>query len=357
VIRKGFLVQEVKIGDTVLLHLPDGSAATRMVVNVISSIEVQLVNFEISGSAFNAITAPIYRRGTQPGQWEPTNEEPQEEFKIFVGEALRMADHPTMRMLHSLLNIKLSADIEEVFSMISRMYADKDLSSPFYEVQHRSDSFNDADYFYNLFTMGVQEGLRSTLYFLQRFLSLAETVRAAGAAVVAEVKPSNSGSLGINPGVLNAEYEAFMLLSRATLDRLNYALKYYFQIKNKKISNLYQLETELVKAYSGDKHAQGLIKVLDKHASNVSIHFASQDQSTERNRMAHQEFVGFATPNIMYNPDGVIRVVLIYKGDLQADATEELTDRFNKLKLFIIDILNEFFTISQKRSVYETSTT
>lgn len=47
----------------------------------------------------------------------------------------------------------------------------------------------------------------------------------------------------------------------------------------------------------------------------------------------------------MYNPDGEIRVVLIYKADLQVDATEELIDRFNKLKLFIIDILKAFFTV------------
>src|SRR5260221_12958102 len=84
--------------------------------------------------SFHATTAPIYKRGTQPGQWEPTNEEPQEEFKIF-GEALRMADHPTARMLYSLLNIKLSADVEEVFSMVGRIYADKDVRSTFYEGQ------------------------------------------------------------------------------------------------------------------------------------------------------------------------------------------------------------------------------
>jgi hypothetical protein len=162
VIRKGFLVQEVKVGDTVLLHLPDGSAATRMVVNVISSTKVQLVNFEISDSAFDATTAPIYKRGTHPGQWEPTNEEPPEEFKKF-GEGLRMADHPTTRMLHSLLNIKLSADVEDVFLMVGRIYADKDVRSPFYEVQHRDVPFNDVDYFYNLLTMGVQEGLRAPI--------------------------------------------------------------------------------------------------------------------------------------------------------------------------------------------------
>ncbi|SRR6266852_1187591 len=337
-------MQEVKVGDIVHVHQPDGSVIRRFVVNVISPTEVQVAALDINSTVFNASTAPIYVHGTQPGQWEATNEV-QSVASQKIREGLQVVSHPRMRLLLSLLTVQIPSDIEEVFSMISRMYADKDLSSPFYEVQHRSDPFNDADYFYNLFTMGVQEGLRSTLYFLQRFLSLAETVRAEGAAVVAEVKPSNSGSLGINPGVLNAEFEAFMLLSRATLDRLNYALKYYFQIKKRSISNLYQLKDELVKAYSGDKHAQGLIKVLDKHASNVSIHFAGQDQPTERNRIAHQEFVGFATPNIIYNPDGEIRVVLIYKADLQADATEELIDRFNKLKLFIIDILKAFFTV------------
>lgn len=339
-------MQEVKVGDTVLLHLPDGSAATRMVVNVISSTKVQLVNFEISDSAFDATTAPIYKRGTQPGQWEPTNEAPPEEYKQNIGEGLRMADHPTTRMLLSLLNIKLSADIEEVFSMIWRIYADKDVRSPFYEVQHRDVPFNDVDYFYNLLTMGVQEGLRSALYFLLQFLSLAEMVKVQGAAIVADVKPSHSGTLGINAPTLNANYEGFMLLSRATLDRLNHLFKYYFQISRKEgksISNLYQLKNELNRNYTDDKRAQGLIKAINRHSTYLGAQFAGQDQPTERNRLAHQEYVGFASPNIMYSPDGIVRIALIYNGDLQADATEELTDRFNKLKLFIIDILNEFF--------------
>jgi hypothetical protein len=343
VIRKGYLVQEVKVGDTVLLHLPNGSAATRMVVNVISSTKVQLVNFEISDSAFDATTAPIYKRGTHPGQWEPTNEEPPEEFKKF-GEGLRMADHPTTRMLHSLLNIKLSADVEDVFLMVGRIYADKDVRSPFYEVQHRDVPFNDVDYFYNLLTMGVQEGLRSTLYFLLHFLSLAEKVKVQGAAIVADVKPSHSGTLAIRAPILNANYEGFILLSRATLDRLNHLFKYYFQISPKKrISHLHQLMDELKRNYADDRCAQGLIMAINRHSTYLSAQFAGQDQPTERNRLAHQEYVEFASPNIMYSPNGMIRVALIYKGILQADATEELTDRFNKLKLFIIDILNEFF--------------
>ena len=338
-------MQEVKVGDTVLLHLPDGLATTRIVVNVISSIEVQLVNFEISDSAFDATTAPIYKRGTQLEQWEPTNEEPQEELKKF-SEALRMVDHPTARMLYSLLNIKLSADVEEVFSMVGRIYADKDVRSPFYEVQHRDVPFNDVDYFYNLLTMGVQEGLRSALYFLFQFLSLAEMVKVQGVPLVADVKPSHSGTLAIRAPTLNANYEGFMLLSRATLDRLNHLFKYYFQISRKKgksIGNLYQLMDELNRTYTDDKRAQGLIKTINRHNTYLGAQFEGQDQPTERNRLAHQEYVGFASPNIMYSPDGIVRVALIYNGDLQADATEELTDRFNKLKLFIVDILNEFF--------------
>ncbi len=338
-------MQEVKVGDTVLLHLPDGSATTRIVVNVISSTEVQLVNFEISDSAFDATTPPIYKRGTQPEQWEPTNEEPQEDLKRF-SEALRMVDHPTTRMLFSLLNIKLSADVEEVFSMIGRIYADKDVRSPFYEVQHRDVPFNDVNCFYNLLTMGVQEGLRSALYFLLQFLSLAEMVKVQGAPIVADVKPSHSGTLGIHAPTLNANYEGFMLLSRATLDRLNHLFKYYFQISGKtgkRIRNLYELKNELNRNYTDDKRTQGLIKAINRHSTYLGAQFAGQDQPTERNRLAHQEYVGFASPNIMYSPDGIVRVALIYNGDLQADATEELTDRFNKLKLFIVDILNEFF--------------
>jgi hypothetical protein len=42
---------------------------------------VQLINPKVSSSVFDAVNAPIYQRGTQPGQWQPMNEEPQEEFK------------------------------------------------------------------------------------------------------------------------------------------------------------------------------------------------------------------------------------------------------------------------------------
>jgi hypothetical protein len=100
---------------------------------------------------------------------------------------------------------------------------------------------------------------------------------------------------------------------------------------------------ELNRTYTDDKRAQGLIKTINRHNTYLGAQFEGQDQPTERNRLAHQEYVGFASPNIMYSPDGIVRVALIYNGDLQADATEELTDRFNKLKLFIVDILNEFF--------------
>ncbi len=269
----------------------------------------------------------------------------QEELQWFE-EALRMASHPTTKKLQSVLNIKLSDDIEAAFSMVGHLYNDKDRRSPFYEVEHHDAPYNDVDYFYNLFTMGVQEGLRSTRYFLDQFLSLAEMVKVQGATVVADVKPSHSGSLGIPAPTLNANYEGFMLMSRATLDRLNHAIKYYYQIrdaKRKRISNLYQLRVELNRNYTDNTRTSGLIKAINRHNTYLSVQFAGQDRATERNRLAHQEYVEFALPNIMYSSEGFIRVVLMYHGDLPTDASEELTNRFNRLKLFIIDILNEFF--------------
>ena len=151
----------------------------------------------------------------------------------------------------------------------------------------------------------------------------------------------------VGPGALNAVYEGFMLLSRATLDRLNNFFKYYFQTKitnpKQSIENLYKLETVLKKSYEGDKRAQSLLNVMNQHRRYLDTQFAGQGQSTERNRLAHQEYVGFAWPNIHYTPDGLLRVSLVNGENPQADATEELSRRFDALKLFIINVLNDFF--------------
>lgn len=338
-------MQEIKAGDTVLLHKPDGSTIPNLVINVISQTEVQVVNLEVGGMAFVAATAPIYIRGTEPGQWEPMNQEPSDLLKRF-SEGLRMANHPITRRLHSLLNIKLSADVEEVFLTIQSVYADKNAISPFNEIRHRDTSFNNDDYFYNLLMMGIQEGLRSTSYFLQQFLQWAEVIKGQSIAVITDIKLSHNGTFGIHVHTLNANYEGFILMSRATLDRLTYFLKYYFQIKNSN-PNLYAFKHTLEKNYSNNHKAKQLVEVIKRHSIYLDTQLIGQSgQPTERNMLAHQEYVGFATPNIMYSPDGIVQVVLRYKGDSPADGTEELTDRFNKLQLFIIDILDTFFAAS-----------
>ena len=138
-----------------------------------------------------------------------------------------------------------------------------------------------------------------------------------------------------------------MLLSRATLDRLNNFFKYYFQTKitnpKQSIDNLYKLETVLKKSFEGDTRVQSLLNVMNQHRTYLDTQFAGQGQSTERNRLAHQEYVGFAWPNIHYTPDGLLRVSFVNGENPQADATEELRHRFDALHHFIIDMLNDFF--------------
>ncbi len=340
-------MREIVVGDAVLLHQADGSSQLYFVVNRLSPTEVQLNTFDAHGSNFFAgATAPVYHRGTQPGQWELTNEAVPERLRWYA-ESLRMSDHPVLQELHSLLTIKLPDDIEEAFSKVGRIYAEKDVRGPFYEVRHRDEPYNNDDYFYNLLTMGVQEGLRSTLYFLRQFLLLAEVMKVKGAVLITDVKPSRSGSIMIGPGVLNAEYEGFVLLSRATLDRLTYFLKYYFQVKNND-PGLYKFLQHVQKTHGDDDRIQRLMKVVDRHREYLDTQLISQGQRRERNRIAHQEYVGFAWPNIMYNPDGLIRVAFVYEGNLEVDATEELSHRFDALQLFIIDVLNDFFSEERK---------
>ena len=340
-------MREPVSGDVVLLHQANGLSQLCIIVNSISPTEVQLTYLD--ASSFDATTAPIYQRGSLPGQWEPTNETVPEDVRR-MSESFRMTNHPAARGLHALLTLKLSPDIEDAFSEVGRSYAEKDVHGPFYEVRHRREPFNNDDYFYNLLMMGVQEGLRSTLYFLQRFLALAEVVKTHGAAIIADVKPSHMGTLGINPGVLNAEYEGFILLSRATIDRLTYFLKYYFQIKNNDPS-IYKLLQHLQKTHEFDNRSQRLIKVVDRHRVYLDTQLIGQGQPVERNRVAHQEYLGFAWPNIMYNQDGMVRVAFVYGENLEADATEELPRRFHALKLFILDLLRDFFSEERKEDV------
>jgi len=341
-------MRQVAVGDAVLLHQQDGSTTLSLIMNILSSTQVQLIYPNETDSYFDAATAPIYQRGTHPGQWEPTDEAVSDTVRR-RREGVQMSAHPAAQALHFILTVKLPPDSEEVFSKIGRIYAEKALKSPFYEVLHREGPSNNDDYFYNLLMMGVQEGLRSTLYFLQRFLSLTEVVKVNGAAIIADVKPTHSGTLGIGPGVLNAEYEGFMLLSRATLDRLNTFLKYYFQttITNPKqnIENLYKLESVLKKTFAGDMVAQSLLDVMNHHRTYLDTQFAALGQATERNKLAHQEYVGFAWPNILYNQEGFIRVAFVYTGNRHVDATDELADRFEKLKNFILALLRAFFSL------------
>jgi len=73
-----------------------------------------------------------------------------------------------------------------------------------------------------------------------------------------------------------------------------------------------------------------------------------QGQPVERNRIAHQEYLGFTWPNLMYNQDGILRVAFVYGENLEADAMEELARRFDALQSFIIDVLNDFFSEERK---------
>ncbi len=329
-------MQEVKAGDIVLLHHTNDSATPQIVINVLSPTEVQVTNPN-SGLAFHKETAPVYSRETGFGQWEPMNNIP-DDFKNFV-ENIRMINHPLMSSLQNI--VKLPPDIEDMFSKIQQLYASKDMKNPFYEVKLRSEPTN-AEYLYEILMSGVQEGLRSTLYFLQQFLQQTNLIKILGTIIINDIKPTHSGTLGINAYSLNANFEGFTLLNTATLDRLKYFFCCYFQFDPKKVPNLNILKQKLSKEHGNYATAQKFVNMINKHNSFLDTQFGA----TERNRIAHQEYVGFAYPNIMYSPDGVVRIILIYKEDLEADAAEELTERFNKLKLFIIDVLTEFFALS-----------
>ncbi|HLI06699.1 MAG TPA: hypothetical protein VKV40_09035 [Ktedonobacteraceae bacterium] len=61
-------MQQVEIGDIVLVNQADGTQLPVIVVKVISQTSVIVYSFSIGGSGGSA--TPI-DRGDQPGQWQP----------------------------------------------------------------------------------------------------------------------------------------------------------------------------------------------------------------------------------------------------------------------------------------------
>lgn len=338
----------VQFGDIVFLHLFDGSTVPSMVIEVISATEVKLIPLdvrpEVSASPPRVVDKPVYMYGSGPGQWEKMNVQLSPFHKEMV-EQIRVG-LALGRHIFKLMEVPFAPQVEAIFEAIARIYENKQLFSPFTEVAQRQPPSNDDGYFYELLMMGVQEGLRSSLHFLNRFFALKNLIQRESVHTFAASRHTSGGSFGITAHMLQAEYEGFVFLSRATLDRLAYFLMYYFQPDNKQSVNLYRLESFLKKDYSFHPKAIQVINVINAHRSYLDTLLKGQpNKATERNRMAHQEYVGFATPNVHYAVDGTVEVVLVYKGGLHADGAVELGQRYDELEHLVLNMLRAFFDL------------
>jgi len=261
-------------------------------------------------------------------------------FGQFVRESLTRMAHPAFGALESLLVTRLAPRLSAIFEAASSIYNSR--AGVFGEVQRR-DGDDRARYFYELLTMGVQEGLRSCLYYVNNFLFLEEQVKNLGAQLQGESPPKRAVTIGLHSHALVAEYEAFTVMSRATLDRLNRFFTVYFKSSDR---NLYRLARTLRANYQENSRAQSLLHAIERqqHYLDSQISMDKGAFSTERDRLAHREFVSWVTVNIILDPDGSIRVIVYQSGseNFEENAGSILQSRYSQLGEAIIDLVIAF---------------
>jgi hypothetical protein len=258
-------------------------------------------------------------------------------FEEWLEESLMRAGHPALKRIEGLLKIDLPPELSSLFEKASALYNAKVPTNPFGEVRDRAGE-EQAGLFFELLTMGVQEGLRSSLYHLDRFLYLENEVKRLGRELLEAVKPKAPNSLGVSAPALVSEYESFTFLSRATLDRLARFLAFYFRSHDR---NLYKLKKTLTHIQSS--RAQAILNAMDRHREflDTQISIDKEAASTERDRIAHREYISWTTVNLMHMPDGSIRVIALSPDEpvWDRDAGDVLRDRFMRLRETVHDVV------------------
>lgn len=259
---------------------------------------------------------------------------------------LAMVSSPVVTEIYQVMSFDLPPDLEGAFQPIRVAFKQEGTGTPFDEVRERS-SKNDLDYFYNLFGMGVVEGLGSSYYHLRQYVELEAYVQSKKPELAKLYVPGYGfgNTLSISTRKLTYEYEGFMLMSRATLDRLTWFFDYYFKNEAR---NLYRLETALLKSFKTHARAQRVAAAIDKHRAFLDTQIATDknESRTNRDRLAHREYVGFGVLNIMFDSDGNVNVVVIPPSGTPEDhAGLVLIESFRQLQACVIDLLWAFFGV------------
>jgi len=109
--------------------------------------------------------------------------------------------------------------------------------------------------------------------------------------------------------------------------------------------NLYKLRTELGSNRRNDPRAQRLIAAIERHRDYMDTQISTDKlaKSTNRDRLAHREYVIFTTMNIIGMADGSVQVVGVTpEGRTTDDPVAAVRDQFEELKATIIDLVASF---------------
>ena len=266
----------------------------------------------------------------------------------FHRDSLRLALHPAVRAMDKSFSVDLPADAAEVFRVAVDLANAPGTGTIFDELRARGEAA-DWRYFLDLILMGVREGLCAVRYHLLRFQDFEcqakegyeRAVRLLDQPIV---RPLTIGAPG---QVMVFEFEAFTLMSRATLDRLSFVLSYYFLGKTEEnlAGTLFRLERQLHASGRGDQRRDAVLRAIDAHRPFLETLISRKQAAgwVERDTLAHQRYVPFGqTVNVQIGQDPArpLRVFLAFPGfDGRVEAADELANRFHGLAKAVVAIV------------------
>lgn len=247
-----------------------------------------------------------------------------------------------MREFRKLLNTELPDETKAIFRQINTIYNNQNSNSPFGFIRNRPQSNSDR-YAHKLLFEGVSDGLAGCFYHVRKFLDYEHAIRNQSVNIINALSPTKSLTLGIPNQNLIFEYEAFTYSCRATLDRWNWFLNYYFEQDTK---NLYKLEATLKKNFSSNTKAKAINEAISEYREFLDSQISSEKGKTERDRIAHREQINFASINILYqHEDASVQVWLFSPIGENKNASELLLSRLSNLNDFIKTSLQKFFAV------------
>ena len=254
-------------------------------------------------------------------------------------ETLELYKHSGFQELKDLALIELPNDLQQLFSNTNDLYNSRGRGSPFDDIRDRSQKSSDT-YAHSLLFGGVQEGISGCFYHCRQFTRIEGLIRQKGMEIFSTFKPSKSITLDISGQKLTFEYESFMFLSRATLDRLNWLFNYYFLSDAR---NLYKLVPVLKSKSVNSLRATRILQVIEDHRDFLNTQIGSEKGQTERDKIAHKEHILFVVINIIYDrATETVKVLLVSPDGTVDEASLVLLDRLNNLKMFVTDAISAF---------------